>query len=303
MKSHNLTRMVTLWHWTMPDWLAAKGGFETKEGVEAFARYAWFVAQNLGSEIDLWLTINEPEVYATMGYQQGTHPPFKKSLILTWRVLENLIAAHRAGYKAIKQALGDVPIGIAKNSAYFAPYRKNNLADQFVCFVLDRISNHYFLQKIQKQLDFIGLNYYFYNLEKFSWKTFRREMNGNFGRGQLTLDDQQNRSDLGWVLFPEGIYHLLKDLKRYHKPIYITENGLADSVDSRRPKFLKETLAWVAKAKALGVDVRGYFYWSLTDNYEWADGFGPRFGLIDIDYVTQKRTVRPSAKIFKEIVL
>ena len=300
MKEHGLTRMVTLWHWTMPAWFAEKGGFEKKEGVEAFARYAWFVAQNLGTEVDLWVTINEPEVYASGAYWQGKWPPFKKSMVLTWQVLENLILAHKAAHKAIKEALGDVPVGIAKNNAYFEAYRKGNLIDRFAVYMADRMSNHYFLQKTQKHLDFIGLNYYFYNRLKFEglgWK----EMNRNFIKGQTTLDDQLTRSDMGWFLFPEGIYHLLKDLSVYKKPIYITENGLADAADSRRPKFLRETLSWVQKAVDEKVDVRGYFHWTLTDNYEWDWGFGPRFGLVEMDYETQKRTIRPSAGIFKEI--
>lgn len=301
MKAHGLTRMVTLWHWTLPKWLADKGGFETKEGVEAFGRFAWFVAQNLGKEVDLWVTINEPEVYALASYKQGIHPPFKQSLLLTWRVLENLIEAHRAAYKAIKEALGDVPIGIAQNNAYFEPYSKHNPLDRLTTLIMDRISNHYFLQKIQNYQDFIGLNYYFHNVIKFNWRHGFREMNDNFNFGQMKLDDAINRSDMGWFLYPEGIYHLLLDLKKYQKPIYITENGLADGVDNRRPKFLHETLGWLVKAIADGVDLRGYFHWSLTDNYEWHNGFGPRFGLVEIDYVTQARKVRPSAKIFKEV--
>jgi len=192
-------------------------------------------------------------------------------------------------------------VGIAKNNAYFVPYRKNNPLDRFAALILDRISNHYFLQKIENYQDFIGLNYYFENVIKFNWLHGYTEMNDNFNAGQLKLDTELNRSDMGWALAPEGIYHLLLDLKKYQKPIYITENGLADGVDNRRPKFLQETLQWLMKAKADGVDLRGYFHWSLTDNYEWHNGFGPRFGLIEIDYVTQARKMRPSAQIFKEI--
>ena len=301
MKEQGLTRMVTLWHWTLPQWLADKGGFETKEGIEAFGRYAWFVAQNLGKEIDLWVTLNEPEVYAMASYKRGHHPPFKKNLLLTRKVVDNLIEAHKAGYRAIKQALGPVPIGIAKNFAYFEAYGKNNLLDRLTAYIADRIGNHYFLQKIEQYQDFIGLNYYFYNRCKFSWRHGMDEMNRNFTYGQMKLDDQLSRSDMGWVLHPEGIYHLLLDLKTYKKPIYITENGLADAADTRRPKFLSETLSWLTKALDQGVDLRGYFHWSLTDNYEWHDGFGPRFGLIEVNYATQERKIRPSAEIFKEI--
>ncbi len=299
MKEQGLTRMVTLWHWTLPQWLAEKGGFESKEGVQAFARYAWFIAQNLGPEIDLWITLNEPEIYSGLSYQRGVHPPFKKDLILSWMVLQNLIKAHNAGYDAIKQSFPKALVGISKNSSYYEPYRKNIL-DRTVVFFADRISNHYFLEKIKKRLDFIGVNYYFHNRIHVNWQGYQ-EMNYNFGHGQLTLEDSANRSDMGWMLYPEGIYHLLLDLKKYQKPIYITENGLADAGDTRRPKYLREILGWVLAAMKDGVDIRGYLYWALTDNYEWTQGFGPRFGLVEIDYTTQKRTVRRSADIFKEI--
>ena len=301
MKEQGLVRMVTLWHWTLPQWLAEKGGFETKEGVEAFVRFTWFVAQNLGTEIDLWVTLNEPETYCQQAYSTGKYPPFKKSKLLYWRVLENLIQAHNQGFNSIKSAFPEAKIGLAKNSSYYAPYRKNNLMDRIISYFANQIGNHYFLEKIRKHLDFIGINYYFYNSVKFNWKHVYQEMNLNFTGGQMTLADSESRSDLGWLLYPEGIYHLILDLKKYKLPIYVTENGLADLIDSRRPKFLRETLGWLAKAIEQGAPLRGYFHWALTDNYEWTNGFGPRFGLVEIDYSTQKRIVRKSAEIFKQI--
>lgn len=106
---------------------------------------------------------------------------------------------------------------------------------------------------------------------------------------------------MGWRTFPEGIYHLLLDLKKYKKPIYITENGIANARDDMRADFIRQHLRWVKKAIDKGADVRGYFYWSLTDNYEWADGFAPVFGLVEIDYPTQERKIRKSAEVIKEI--
>jgi beta-glucosidase/6-phospho-beta-glucosidase/beta-galactosidase len=158
------------------------------------------------------------------------------------------------------------------------------------------------LEKLLKRLDFIGMNYYFYNRLQFDLQRGYKEMNYNFSKGQLSLDDHVNRSDMGWVLYPEGIYHLLLGLKKYRLPIYITENGLADTQDSRRPKFIRETLLWVSKAIKESANVKGYFYWALTDNFEWTSGFGPRFGLIEIDYTTQKRKIREKSKaILKEV--
>ncbi|OGE79919.1 MAG: hypothetical protein A2660_00495 [Candidatus Doudnabacteria bacterium RIFCSPHIGHO2_01_FULL_45_18] len=301
MKAHGLTRMVTLWHWTLPKWFADKGGFESKAGIEAFARYAWFVAQNLGSEIDLWETLNEPETFAQQAYTLGKFPPFKTSNLTYLRVIRNLILAHKQAYRAIKAAYPQAKVGISKNFSYYEPFRKYNFLDQLIVFFADRIGNQYFLEKIRKQLDFIGLNYYFFNRVRFDFIWGYREMNLNSTSPQMTSEDSQNRSDMGWVLYPKGIYHLALELKKYNLPIYITENGLADTQDSRRHKFLQETLEWVKQAIIQGVSIKGYLHWSLTDNYEWTNGFGPRFGLVEIDYATQKRTVRKSAEIFKQV--
>ena len=297
MKEQGLTRVVTLWHWTLPQWAAKRGGFENPEIVEAFARYAWFVAQNLGTEIEQWITLNEPELYALNSYKRGVRPPFVRSAYSTWRVLENLIEAHRRAVRAIKEALGQVPVGLAKNSPYFAPYRKYHVLDRLATITAN-LFNLYFLEKIEKQLDFIGLNFYTRQLLKFDWRQGAVDMDN--ARAAMEPGDLQH-SDMGWFLFPEGIYHVLKILRKFKKPIYITENGLADAADTRRRKFILETLEWVKKAMAEGADVKGYFYWSLTDNYEWESGFGPRFGLAEVDYATQARTLRESAKVFKEI--
>ena len=299
MKDRELTRMVVIWDHTLPQWLAEKGGFESKEGVEAFARYAWFVAQNLGRDIDYWLTMEEPEAYVNNSYRRGIQPPFKQSIYTSWRVSENLIRAHKAAFKAIKQALGDVPIGITKNMPNYEPYRNRHFGDRLAAFILSHLDS-YMLEKIREQLDFIGLNYYFCHRIKIDWRGYR-EMNQNLVSGQLSLDEQLNRSDLGWLLFPEGIYRVLLQLRKFKKPIFVTESGLADAADSRRSKFIRETLQWILAALAEGAEVKGYFYRSFLDSYEWQDGFQPKFGLIEVDMETGQRAARVSTAIFKEI--
>jgi beta-glucosidase len=301
MKEQGLTRMVTLWHFAMPEWLAEKGGFETPQAVEAFTRYAWFVAQNLGDEIDLWLTMNEPELYAGMGYNKGIWPPFKKSFFLTFEVIRNLAQAHKKAYKAIKQVRSDAQIGVAKNAVYYEPYRRSNPIDQVIVFFAKAFGNYYFLDKIQKELDFIGVNYYFYNLIKFNWPARMHEMNYNFLKNRPTDPPEIQRSDMGWRTYPQGLYHVLKDYKKYKKPIYVTENGIANARDDMRKNYIRQHLVWTKKAIEEGADVRGYFYWSLIDNYEWADGYGPLFGLVEINHDTLARKIRPSAEVFQEI--
>lgn len=291
MKDLGLVRMVTLHHFTLPQWLAEKRGFETKAGGEAFARFAWFVAQNLGDEIDLWCTINEPEVYATCGYGIGKWPPFKKNSYLKMlQVYRNLVDAHIAAYKAIKQVQPGAKIGLAKNNSYYEPARKSNLMDRLVCKTATYFGNIWFLNRIRKHLDWIGINFYFTRTLKFGLI------------GVKTVNSERfPKSDMGWKTFPEGIYHVLTQLKQYDLPVYITENGIANARDDMRKDFIRQHLAWTLKAKLEGVNVQGYFYWSLTDNYEWADGYGPRFGLVEMNYETQERKIRPSAEVFKEI--
>ena len=118
----------------------------------------------------------------------------------------------------------------------------------------------------------------------------------------MNKNENKETSDIGWELYPEGIYHVLKKLLTYQKPIYITENGIADAKDKKRTAFIKDHISWMKKAINEGVDVRGYFYWSLLDNFEWDKGFWPRFGLIEVDYKTMDRHIRQSAREYKKII-
>ncbi|HEV8601729.1 MAG TPA: family 1 glycosylhydrolase [Patescibacteria group bacterium] len=291
LKELGLKRMVTLHHYTLPQWVMDRGGFETKQGVEAFARFSWFIAQNLGAEIDFWITINEPELYALMAYQRGIFPPFKKNNLSAFKVLKNLIRAHKSSYKAIKEARPEALISIAKNSAFYEPYRKDNFLDRVVAFISNKLGNHYFLDKIKHQMDFIGLNYYFYRSLKFDFKTGYQVMNSQ----------ELPKSDMGWQTYPEGIYYLLKDYKKYKKPIYITENGIANAADDMRSDFIRQHLYWIGKAMDFGIEVKGYFYWSLTDTFEWENGFDPKFGLVEVNFETMERKIRKSAYTFEEL--
>lgn len=301
LKELGMTRMVTLHHFTLPTWVTEFGGFETKRGVEAFARFAWFIAENLGDEIDLWCTINEPRVYIGQGYVNAVWPPFKKNYFQALNAFLKLIDAHKAAYRAIKEVRPEAKVGVVENLPYNEPFSSSHLLDRLLTKFVTFFVNDYFLDRVRNEMDFVGLNYYFYHHLKFHHKHGGQDMNQNRFEEYRHEHSKFIRSDMGWRLFPEGLYHLLKDLKRYKKPIYVTENGLADAKDAHRYEYIKEALAAVKRSMDEGVDVRGYFYWSLTDNYEWADGYWPRFGLVKMDYETQKRTIRDSAKIFKEL--
>jgi beta-glucosidase len=151
---------------------------------------------------------------------------------------------------------------------------------------MDRFVNFYFLERTIRFSDFVGVNHYFHN---------RIDSGLNKNRNKET-------TDLGWEIYPESMYQILKQLQKYGLPIYITENGLADARDAERALFIENYLASVKKAMNEGVDVRGYFHWSLLDNFEWDSGFWPRFGLVEIDYHTLERKVRPSARVYKKII-
>lgn len=290
MKTRGLIRTVTLQHFTLPQWIAKKGGWE-KNLNDYFGKYAQIVAEKLGSEIDLFFTINEPEVSTLLSYVRGVHPPFKQNIFLVPKVIHNMISAHKAMYRSITNVLPGAKIGIVKNNVYYEPYRLNHPLDRIIAFVSSYFGNHYILRRIRNQANIIGLNYYFTNTVAFSWT-----------HGVEIKNTTDPKSDMGWRTYPKGLYYVLSELKQYHKPVYVTENGIANARDDMRKRFIREHLESVKQAMDEGLDVRGYYYWSLTDNYEWHDGFGPRFGLIEINYETLVRTIRSSAVIFKELL-
>jgi beta-glucosidase len=230
--------------------------------------------------------LNEPEIYAVNSHLTGIWPPQKKNPWNYFWTLRHLIRAHCLAYQAIKQRCPDAKVGIAKNNIHFEPY-KNKFTNRVVVRIFRWWWNDYFLKAIDTHQDFIGLNYYFRNIVDFT----------------MVKNENKVISDLGWELHPEGIYHVLMDLKKYAKPIYITENGLADSNDSERTWFIEQTIWQLRRALEKKVDLRGYLHWSLLDNFEWDKGFRARFGLVEIDFKTQKRTPRKSAIFFKDSIM
>lgn len=280
LKSRGLEPFVTLWHFTLPSWFADIGGFENKKSPFYFVRYCEYVAGRLGDDVKFWITINEPMVYAGQGYIAGIWPPFKKRNFASFlKVVDNLAVSHNIAYSKIKKLNGNLQVGIAADQVDYH-YNFNPLSSISAGF-MNWFRNRRFLDKISKSQDFIGVNYY-------------RPI---IHFGQLNFE----KNDLAWDIYPRGLYNSLMRLKNYRKPIYITENGIADAADAKRAKFIKDHLYWVNRAIHDGADVRGYFYWSLMDNFEWAHGFGPRFGLVEMNYDTLGRRIRSSAYEYKKI--
>lgn len=306
LKKRGLRPYVTLWHFTLPLWFSERGGFERKDSPQIFARYARFVIEQLGCEIEGVTTMNEPMVFASLGWLKGNWPPFKQFGLVSekneltnsgnremarpeksmfapfvyFKVVRNLARAHNQAYDAIKEERSDLDVSLVKHvvafDASWNPLNKCRAAVQSWFF------NGSFLRKIHKKTDSFGLNFYHY----------------------VKYGDRPSfeHSDMGWEMAPHGIYHALRVLWRYKKPIFVSECGVADHDDSHRAWYIEEQIKGVERALKEGIDVRGHLYWSLMDNYEWALGFEKKFGLVEINYQTLERTIRPSAWVYKDLI-
>lgn len=283
LRDRGMEPFVTIWHWTMPTWLSDKGGITYKRWPELLARYGAKVAEHLGSDVNFYMTINEPMVVTGNGYIPGIWPPFKMNPFAYLRAVSNVIKGHTLCYAAVKKVAPHTNIGVAKN---IVPARGTNPIGSFLATIGSWWYNDRYLKKTKDHHDFIGLNHYFGFV---LWRSKKEQR-------------KIQKNDLNWDLYPPSIYDALMLLKKYNKPVYITEHGLADGKDQYREWFLKESLREIHKAIQNDIDVRGYLHWSLLDNYEWAEGYSPRFGLIEIDYENnQTRKVRESAKAYAEI--
>ena len=321
LRAAGIEPMVTLHHFTLPRWFAAKGGWEAADAPEQFARYAVFVMTNIGPEVHDWITINEPMVHLVAGYMSGSFPPGRKGDFKTvLPPMIGLLRSHAAAYHAMKAAAanGHVPIriGVAHHLRIFDPPHGFHPFDAFLAGKFDHAFNWAFanaletgrlrfwiplavrvnrkLPEVKGTQDFIGVNYYGRDIVrmKFSGIGF-----------SLSVEKAAGVTDLGWEIYPHGFYRILKATARHFpgKKIFVTENGIADAKDVKRAKFLADHLVELARAMHEGVPVEGYCHWSLLDNFEWGEGFAPRFGLYSVDYSTLERKARASALRFSEI--
>ncbi len=284
LKKRNLEPLLNIWHWTMPTWFTARGGFEKRKNLKHWRRFVQRIADEFGSELKYVITLNEPNVYATFGYITGEWVPQKQQPLTFVRVYHNLVVAHRQAYKILKQSNPSIQVGVATQLANMQAKRPHNIFDEFATSWMRYAWNWWFLNRIKRQQDFVGFNYYF--TDYYRW--FKR------------VNPKAPLNDLGWYMEPEGLYPLLVRVwAHYKKPIMITENGLADSSDEHRQWWIEETIVAMERAMSEGVEVRGYFHWSLLDNFEWKFGWWPEFGLVHVDRQNgMKRTIRPSARWF-----
>lgn len=313
LREHGLEPFVTLHHFTNPLWLADAGGWLRAEAVAAFERFVARVAAEYRDLVRYWITINEPTVYAFHSYHLGVWPPGRRSAAAALRVLRHLARAHLAAYRALKAANPDALVGVAHHLAVIDPARPASPADRAVAALWRRLLWELYptafargapwpaRQATPPAEDFFGLNYYTRARVRFDPRPGHL-----FGR-EVVLPAPRNT--LGWELYPEGLERiLLAQSARFRRqgrpglPIVITENGVADVDDQLRPAFLVRHLAALHRALQRGAPVAGYLHWSSMDNFEWAHGFAPRFGLIAVDYATQERRPKPSAHLYAEII-
>lgn len=317
LRHRGIEPMVTLHHFTNPLWMVEQGGWENEQVVGWFERYVRRVLAVLGDQTHLWCTINEPNVMISQAYGTGRWPPGKIDFGAAMQVTLNLVRAHAAAYHAIHELVPGAQVGIAAHIMKWQPGRAwlpfdiimtNLIAHVFHDLVLEMVTRGIMrvpgrrpllVPEAAQTLDWLGVNYYQRYRIRFnprSSKTFFVDMITKPG---------VFKGPGGWgEIHPEGIFDTLTMMwRRYRLPIFITENGIPDETDQYRPSFIVTHLEHLWQALKTGIPVMGYYFWSLLDNFEWTEGYDPRFrfGLIGVDFETQARSVRTSGKLYSEI--
>jgi len=309
--------MICLHHFTNPLWLWRAGSWERPEVVERFQSFVRYTVSALGDLCNRWLTINEPQVYVNHCYLDAIFPPAERNILKALRVYRHMALAHGIAYQTIHTLQPDAQVGNASALRAFKPFRPTHMGDNVAAWIWRFLGEDIWFRAIcdgqllpplgwgehhpalRNSFDFIGVNYYTRTLMQFTPNPL--QIFGNrINPPDAELSDSGRDGPYSWYA-PEGLFDLCMQLNTLGKPIYVTENGLPDADDDQRPRWLIGHLAAMQKAIQLGADVRGYYHWTLTDNFEWAEGWGLRFGLVELDPATGKRTPRPSAGLFRTL--
>jgi beta-glucosidase len=318
LKERGLEPIVTLHHYTLPRWLAEKGGWDRGDMEKSFVCYVNRVVDAFADRVRWWITINEPVVQVFKGWLIGQWPPgrsgdYPRGL----QVIRRMLRAHVLAYHAIHERRPDAMVSVAQHCLALTPNHPNNPFDRLSTWGRDFLFNNLFIEALHtgrlalpgqfferlpfgRTLDFIGINYYTRDFVRNTGLS----LPGIVGLSG-TLENERHigkRNDLGWEVYPEGLGRFLRTFRRYRLPLLITENGVPTSDEDDRWGFIYLHLWQVMRAMSAGVPVLGYLYWSLLDNYEWADGYGAKFGLIGVRTGTLDRVVRPSARWLAEVI-
>jgi beta-glucosidase len=318
LRARGIEPIVTLHHFTNPIWLAQHGGWTRRETVGSFARFARRVVREYKDLVRYWVTLNEPGVYASQGWILGIWPPNRPNdLRGAVSVLRNMALGHGRAYHAMKAEQPDAKIGVSHHWRLFDPADPNRRGDRLLATARNRMMNQIFPLAIQRGRlvpplgsgrvipwlanteDWIGINYYTRQRDRFDPRAAR------LGFGLEHYPDV-DRNQLGWEIYPEGLERALLAAAppAGGREVIVTENGIPepDHDDVKRPRYLVQHLAACHRAIQAGVNLRGYVHWTSIDNYEWAEGIAPRFGLIHVDFKTQERTPKQSAYLYRDII-
>ncbi len=324
---------VTLYHWDLPQALQDGGGWPARLTAEAFVEYADLVTRRLGDRVRHWITLNEPSISAFVGYLQARHAPGHSNLREALAAAHHLLLAHGRAVSVVRANAREAEVGISLNLGGQVP-ASSSVADRTAAWREDGVLNRWFLDPISARgypvdivahygrpmdfvqggdleaiaipLDFLGVNYYARNIVR------SREV-AEADNAPRTVRAQPQRTAMGWEVYPQGLYDLLGRLHFDYRfsALYVTENGAAypDHIapdgsvhDPDRRAYLEGHFKAAARAMAAGVPLRGYFVWSLLDNFEWGHGCSKRFGLVYVDYPTQRRVLKSSAHWYKRVI-
>ena len=324
LKAANIEPLCTLYHWDMPMWVYEEGGWEKDAIIKNYCDFVKVMVEALSDDVAYWMTFNEPQCFIMMGYIMGTAAPFKRKFLTFRGIVRRMLLAHGEGVKVIRKYAktpakigiamaattyipdGDTPedlekaryysfehaVGSGSNSLWMDPIALGKAAG----LVKNKLSKQD-LQIISQPIDFVGVNVY---------------QPSNYMIPGNQAPENAKRTALGWLVDGRCLYWTIRHYyERYHLPVMVTENGMADHVapspdgavhDADRCDFLREFLGNVKQAVAEGIPVLGYQHWSVMDNFEWCEGYEPRFGLIHVDYATQKRTIKESGYAYARII-
>jgi len=315
LKERGMTPMVTLHHFSDPLWLYEKCGWENEDVVPLFEKFVRKTVEALKEYVTTWCTVNEPNVYAIMGYVTGEYPACTRGPVMAMKVMANLLRGHAAAYRAIHEIQPEARVGYAwqhrpmRARTAWSPldrlmrnirYNGLNLAfpSAMATGVMKTPIGNFRVPEAKGTQDYFGLNYY---TVETVWFDIR---NGSELFTRAGYPEDADLSETGFLAnIPEGFFESIKWATKLfpHVPIIITENGVEDSADSMRPRYLAQHIHQMWKAVNFNWPVKGYFHWSLVDNFEWERGWTQRFGLWALDLETQARTKRPSADFYAEI--
>lgn len=332
LKANEIKTFVTLYHWDLPQHLEEKGGWLNRETAYKFKEYTQLAAEELGQWVDVWTTFNEPWCTSILGYGEGIHAPGLKDDVKARQAGHHVLLAHGLAMPILKRICPNAQAGIVLNMSKAYP-ADSEASSKMASLYAEALDNHFFIEPllkgqypdiikalspelipqieegdmaiIKQPLDYLGLNYYTCNHAKWHSELKRQTI--------LKSATEVEYTHIGWEINPESLTQLLLELHQQYTlpPIYITENGAAcddkliegEVHDEQRVRYLNTHLNAIHNAITAGVDIQGYFAWSLMDNFEWAEGYSKRFGLVYVDYETQKRSLKASAKAYSNLLL